>query len=663
MKDVLTHLIKPKRRYNQNLRKFSLVLSIKSKAAYNWVRNKFSKRLPTIRTLRKWNANSSANCFNRSGVNFQTKSTLKTLAQKKNAAGKELYVSLCFDEVSIRQHVQWIHDEKRFSGFINYAQRKDDDVPVANFAIFFLVTLIESAESLIFAYYLIKSLDTDEKSALIKNIIQEINSTGCYLMSIAFDGLATNFSACEKLGASFDMDDFRPFIPNVDDSKRICIVMDPPHCLKLIRNCIAEKENLRDGNGNSICWSFFEKLVNTNSELATHKMTRKHIEFHSNKMNVRIAAQTLSLSVAKSMELLVRNRNASFANAVGTIIFTKNFNKGFDIFNAKHSNSNNIFKQGLNLKTAEKIFEFLDYFAEYIKSIKYQGQYILNTQRKTGFLGFLMNREALKYFYDEFVSQSKIENILFFYFGQDLLESLFGRIRSMLGANTNPTAQQLVGVTRQLMNFNEIKASEEANCQDELNILTVTSAAVDKNTNSVEKSSTHICPDVGTENSSIFDVELNFKQLHTIKLRAGTIEKKIRNAIPRCKEVQCANIFNINADKIDGIFFENFIAQRPTKSTFKICQIVYRMFILHSNAFTFDYKKMYQNILNAIQIDELYMNIDFSHNPNHKSQFILLIIDEYIRIHATHSARQITLQIHSKIIGSTINKLKHILGQ
>lgn len=114
------------------------------------------------------------------------------MAHEKKTNDKELYVSLCFDEISIRQHIQWVHQQKRYSGIVDYAQRNSDKVPVANFAIFFLVTLIESGQSYIFAYFLIKSLNTVEKSELNKKVIEEINNTGCYLMSIAFDGLPTN---------------------------------------------------------------------------------------------------------------------------------------------------------------------------------------------------------------------------------------------------------------------------------------------------------------------------------------------------------------------------------------------------------------------------------------------------------------------------------------
>lgn len=378
-------------------------------------------------------------------------------------------------------------------------------------------------------------------------------------------------------------------------------------------------------------------------------------------MNVKIAAQTLSFSVAKSMELLLRSEDKSFSNAAGTIIFTKNVNKAFDIFNSKHSDSNKLFKKGLTLEYADKIFTFLNYFSDYLKTLKYQGVNILKSGRKTGFLGFLINAATLRYFYNEFILTLKIDRILFFFFGQDLVESLFGRIRSMLGRNTNPTAEQLKGVTRQLVNYDEVKASEDANCEDNLNILTENSSAK-KDANPIDNILQIINPDVETELDPINNAQLNFKQLHTIKLRAGAIEKRIRNAIPHCKHEQCVNIFKNSDDKIGGIFYENLNVQRPTNSTVNICQTIYKIFI-HYDVFNFDYKKFYQQVLNAIPFEDLYTYIDFSHNADHKSQFILLIIDEYIRIHSTHVARLISLQIHSKIVGKTAQKIKHALGQ
>lgn len=652
-------MIDPKVPYRPAVRRFALVLSTKSKSAYTWLRNKFSKRLPALRTIRSWHKNSSANIS--SGFSNQSISILTNLANEAKAEGKDLYVSMSFDEVSIRKHIQWVHDEKYFSGTVTYGKRDDDEIPVANNAIFFLITLIQTGKTMVLGYFLIKTLNTQEKTKLVLDAIDKINSTGAYLISMAFDGLSTNFSVCESLGASFDIGNIRSFIKNPANGNKIYIVLDPPHMLKLIRNCLAAKSPLKDGKNNSIDWKFFERLVSVESSLVSHRMTRKHLDFHSNKMNVKLAAQTLSYSVARSMEVLLQNRNSNFLNAGGTITFIKNFNKAFDILNSKHIDSNNLFKRGLNEENAEKIFEFLNYFEIYIKSIKLGGRNILQTDRKTGFLGFLVNINTLKCIYEAFVLTKRIENIQFYFLGQDSLESLFSRIRSMFGNNTNPTAQQLMGALRQVLVLDEIKGPETANCEDQLDILTISSDPT-QNQNNSSNISVNI-QNFDEDVASIHNIELNFKDLYTIKLRAGTIERKIRLAIPRCKHEQCVNIFKNNCDKIQGIFHENGIAQRPTNSTVKICEIIYKFFIIRGDIYTFNYSQFYRHILDNIPFKDLYTHVNFSHNIKHKSEFILLIIDEYVRIHATYAARIATIGIHSKIIGKTSQKLKHFTGQ
>lgn len=641
------------------MRKFAIVLSSKSRSSYKWFRNKFSNRLPSLRTLQHWHRNSSADIS--SGFSEQSIQVLTKLANQAKDEGRELYVSMCFDEVSIRKHIQWVHGQKYFSGMIKYGQRCDDEIPVANNAIFFLVTLIQTGKTVVLGYFPIKTLNTGEKTKLILDAIGKINSTGAYLLSMAFDGLSTNLSACESMGASFDVSNIRPYIICPANGRKVYIVFDPPHMLKLVRNCLEEKRNLKDGDNNIIDWCFFERLLSTGSNLVSHRMTRKHIEFHSNKMNVRLAVQTLSFSVARSMEILMKNGEKNFLNAAGTITFTKNFNKAFDIFNAKHADSNNLFKRGLNEKTAAKIFEFLDYFVPYIKSIKLKGKEILKTQRKTGFLGFLVNTITLRSIYEDFVMTKKIENVLFFYLGQDLLESLFGRIRSMLGNNTNPTAEQLSGVVRKILVTDEIKAPNTANCADHLDILTISSDSMLKRSNLLQISQP--AQHFEKKENCFENATLNFKDLYSVKIRAGTIEKKIRLGVPRCQHEQCVNLFKKDCDKIEGLFHENGLVQRPTNSTVKICEVIYKWFLVYDDIYKFDYGQFFQQVLDSVPFDDLYKYVDFSHDENHKSEFILMIIDEYIRMHATYLAKITTINIHSKILGKYSQKLKHFSGQ
>lgn len=397
----------PQMPYKTSIRSFSLVLSCLSKRAYKWIRKRFSNRLPTLRTLRSWYSKSDID--SKPGFNKQTLITLKSLAEQEKAKGKIFNVSLCFDEMAMRRHIQWIHDTKIFSGMITHGKKDDDEKPVANCVLVFLITSLEFKCSFLLGYFLIKSLGKIDKASIIKDAIREIDRTGANLITIAFDGLITNFSAFEHLGASFKQETFKPYILD-NKNRRISLVLDPPHMLKLVRNCLGDKIHIIDGNDRDISWEFFGRLVERKNELATHKMTRKHIEFKSNIMNVRIAAETLSLCVADSME----------------------------------------------------------YFR--MKSLKLKGIDIIKSARNTAFLGFLFNIKTIKYLYHSYVATDKIDRILFFYLGQDSLECLFSRLRSMLGSNDNPTAQQLSGILRQAIAMQEITALEGANCQDHLNI-------------------------------------------------------------------------------------------------------------------------------------------------------------------------------------------------
>lgn len=123
----------------------------------------------------------------------------------------------------------------------------------------------------------------------------------------------------------------------------------------------------------------------------------------------------------------------------------------------------------------------------------------------------------------------------------------------------------------------------------------------------------------------ISNTPLKFTDMYTIKLRAGVIEKKIRLAVARCKHEECVNIFRKNIDKIEGVFFENGLSQRPTNSTVKICEIIYIIFLNHCDIYNFNFRLFYKHILNSIPFDDLYTHVDFSHDIKHKSEYILLI--------------------------------------
>ncbi|KAF8789068.1 DNA transposase THAP9 like protein [Argiope bruennichi] len=139
-------------------------------------------------------------------------------------------------------------------------------------------------------------------------------------------------------------------------------------------------------------------------------------------MKVRLAAQTLSNSVADALEYCEKNlKHPDFQGAEATAKFLRFFNDIFDLFNSRNLLGRG-FKRPLSLNTEAEFSIFVEKAELYIEELKTapNGPPILESNRRTGFLGFLMTYK----------------------FSQDHLEMFFSAIRSKGGYNNNHTCKQ-----------------------------------------------------------------------------------------------------------------------------------------------------------------------------------------------------------------------------
>lgn len=287
----------------------------------------------------------------------------------------------------------------------------------------------------------------------------------------------------------------------------------------------------------------------------------------------------------------------------------------------------------------------------YIKSLTIRREDVLQSDRSTGFLGFLINIESLRILYNDLILTKKLHVILFFFLGQDLLESLFSHVRGFLGGNDNPSATQLIGSVRKLLIENEFKASEDANCDDHLNLLYVPSTTSKSKIDRVKDKniSDKRCPEIDIEELDSLLLRLEQSELVTIKLRAGTIENKLRFTC-----MDCSRDLD-KSQKIDGYFPRNM--NRPSETTVTICKIAFLLLSKYlknqKDLYFFNYESVQNHILCLVLgcTDDLFMNFDFSHNVEHEEQLIINIADEYIKLHNTHLARQLTIKSQSELIG------------
>lgn len=467
---ILHSGVKSGQKYSEKVRHFCLALVYYSPRAYEHVRKTFHNHLPHIQTIRTWFANSDI----RSDPGLQTdhiKRLKKIAAEYENKNGRKVMCSLVFDEMYIRQQALWCSTELNFSGFANDA--KGEEKKIAKQVIAFILKGIDVNFEFPIAYYFIDEIKAPQRKNLVQEIIAAVTQCGVKITNLTFDGLSANAAMCRLSGANLNVyhRDFQTHIINPITKEKIYIMLDPCHMVKLVRNTLGRKQEIFVGSKNKkIEWRYIESLYeySRNNNVYSHKLTKKHIEWKRNSMNVRLATQTLSNSVADSIQFLQENNVPEFQGAETSIEFFRRIDKTFNIFNSRnlrHSQPTDIFKRVLSEENKRIVFDFLHSNIKYFKSLKIHEDYyegkkksataikktkmvpILKSRSFCGFRGFIIDMVSLMDMFTEYIEQNHIlTSIATYNMLQDVIEMFFGRIRACGGFNNNPNVHQFKGI-------------------------------------------------------------------------------------------------------------------------------------------------------------------------------------------------------------------------
>lgn len=308
------------------VRNFCLTVSYHSPKAYDYIRGVFNNHLPHPKVLKSWYANSD--CCSDEGIQQSCLDKLKRIAQDYEKQHKStLLCSLVFDEINIRRQILYSMHQTEFIGYVQPPENGDEASMTkkknATQAIVFILNGIETNFEFPVAYYFINGLKAGERNLLLSKVIASVTDCGIRITNITFDGCPSNIPMCELLGADLNVESdlFRPYFMNAINGERIYVIFDPCHAEKLVRNTLAGKRIIYDDNNHKIDYRFFESLYKFSNEndYQTHKLSKKHMQWQNNVMNVAVATQTLSGSVANSMQFLMEQNHIEFIDAAPTI--------------------------------------------------------------------------------------------------------------------------------------------------------------------------------------------------------------------------------------------------------------------------------------------------------------------------------------------------------
>ena len=163
------------------------------------------------------------------------------------------------------------------------------------------------------------------------------------------------------------------------------------------------------------------------------------------------------------------------------------------------------FKKPFQKNNEKLIKEFLSEAEEYIRELKLiNGISLLNSNRKTGFLGFLVSMRSLITLYNNLVGclEPQLQFLMSYKMSQDHIEPFFSQIRSMGGCNNNPTVRQFSAAYKRILVHNDIQDVLRSNCipLESVHILTASSSS---------KNGTQLCnPSVLAINSSMAKINI-----------------------------------------------------------------------------------------------------------------------------------------------------------
>lgn len=454
------------RYYNDKIKDFAIQMSFFSGSGYRHLREKVF-HLPSPRSLR--NYLSKVQC--QPGFLISVINNMKEDITARSLTNK---CTLILDETSCRREVCWDPQLRSFSGRISKAFQDDNEEEaetedLADHVLVFMLVGLDGTWRDIIGFWFTNACESSKVKELITEALNLTNKHGIDVKALVFDGLRSNVSMANQLGANLRLGpDFKCYFDHPANGDKVYIIMDACHMLKLMRNLFGDKKLIFiPGHQGPANFYHLVTLVENQESIglrAGNKLTKRHIHYQNNKMKVCLAAQLFSRSVATALESFMEDRSdPRLINTATTAFFLRSIDKLFDFCNSRSKNTAGqrapLTPENYNEKKKEimEIVEMLQGIR--IKKITTRGKYtqeclelVSEGIRKTAIIGFTATITSIFELAKELFMQEKPFKQLYTYLLlQDYIEQFFGQLRLHGGRNDNPSTVQVKFIIRKMI--------------------------------------------------------------------------------------------------------------------------------------------------------------------------------------------------------------------
>jgi len=402
--------------------------------------------------------------------------------------------SLIIDGLAIKKQADWDPKLKTFSGPVPEPPPNASSEERANFkeqyatecAVTMLVGVDRKWKSAPTGYEFTNHSSAEQQANYLIEHLILAHKYGIDILAIVFDGLAANLATAELLGANLDLENHQWWFPHPVTGKKVYIIVDAVHMMKLMRNLIGEKKLVWiPGYHDPWSWDHYVALYEQQTEIglkAGNKITKIHIYYERNKMKVYPAVQLLSTSTADSLQVEMDDGvNTRLEKCQPTIFVTRILDCYFDFCNTRSAKGFGQ-KEPITLENFERkkkqILEIISILQDMkikewrvnpkTKKMEQREILVRNSNKKTAIVGFTTTVKSLFDIAWELLNDKDqpMDKVYTYYFVQDFIEHMFSIFRLCGGWNSNPSPLQVKYIVRKMISFGYggIHPSLNGNC-------------------------------------------------------------------------------------------------------------------------------------------------------------------------------------------------------